>query len=188
MKLMMAYWFNLQGQNELHPVKRVLTECWEHNETNYTSFGWISNAKAINIGLHQLQYSNTVCISSIPPWLFPLPNVDLNIQFPTWFIVQKYFKKHYPESVFLFTDGSKDPETGFTGAPVYIPMSDCCIKKRVTNHLSVYATELLALHWIEEKKMKNTVIASDSYSSLESIRSGRSLVRMDIINEIFRKI
>ncbi len=181
-KLMMAYWVNLQGQNELHPVKSVLTECWEHNETNYTSFGWIGNAKARNIGLHQLQYSNTVSICSIPPWLFPLPNVDLNIQqelkdnlvqLPTWFIVQNYFKKHYPESVFLFTDGSKDPETGFAGAAVYIPMSDCCIKKRVTNHLSVYATELLAillaLQWIEEKKIKNTVIASDIYSSLESI-------------------
>jgi len=43
---------------------------------------------------------------------------------------------------------------------------------------------LLALQWIEEKKIKNTVIASDSYSSLESIRSGRSLVRIDSVNEI----
>jgi len=63
-----------------------------------------------------------------------------------------------------------------------------CYKKRVTNQLSVYATEmlaiLLALQWIEEKKTKNTVIASDSYSSLESIRSGRSLVRIDSVNEI----
>lgn len=33
-KLMMAYWVNLQRQNENHPVKSVLKECWEHNETN----------------------------------------------------------------------------------------------------------------------------------------------------------
>ncbi len=98
-----------------------------------------------NIGLHQLQYSNT-------------------------------------ESVFL----SKDPETGYAGAQ-YIYPNDWF---RVTNHFSVYATELLAillaLQWIEEKKINNTVIESDSYSSLESIRSGKSSFRMDIINEIFR--
>ncbi len=40
--------------------------------------------------------------------------------------------------MFLFTDGFKDPETELAGAAVYIPMSDCFIKKRVTNHLSVY--------------------------------------------------
>ncbi len=39
-----------------------------------------------------------------------------------------------------------------------------------------------------EEEKKNTVIGSDSYSSLESIRSRRSLVRMDIINEIFLKM
>lgn len=70
----------------------------------------------------------------------------------------------------------------------YIPMIDFYIKKRVTNHLSVYATELLAvllaLQRIEEKKINNTVIASHSYSSHESIRSGRSSFRMDIIVEI----
>ncbi len=52
-------------------------------------------------------------------------------------------------------DGSKDPDTGYAGAAVYIPMYDSYIKKRVTNHLSGYATELLAillaLQWLEEK-------------------------------------
>jgi len=77
---MMACWVNPQGHNELHTVKSVLTECWEHNKINYTTFERIGNAKARNIGLHQLKYSNTVSISSIPPWLFPLPNADLDLQ------------------------------------------------------------------------------------------------------------
>ena len=44
---------------------------------------------------------------------------------------------------------------------------------------------ILALQWIEEKEVPNTVIASDSSSALSSIRSGRSSFRMDLINEIF---
>lgn len=121
-----------------------------------------------NIGLSQVQYSNTVSISSIPPWLFPLPTVDLSIQqeikdqskqLPVWYIVRNYIERHFQDSVFLFTDGSKDPKTGYAGAAVYIPMNDSYIKKRVSNHLSVYATELLAilmaLQWTEEKRMNN---------------------------------
>lgn len=49
-KLMMAYWVNVQGQNDTHPVESVLKEFWEHNETNLTIFGWIGDAKARNIG------------------------------------------------------------------------------------------------------------------------------------------
>ncbi|XP_050975638.1 uridine 5'-monophosphate synthase isoform X1 [Labeo rohita] len=200
-ELMMAYWVSLQGQNGKHPVKSILKECWEHNETNYTSFGWVGDAKARNVGLHQLQYSNTVPLSPIPPWLFPLPAVDLRIQqelkdnsnnIPIWYIVQKYFEEHFPQSQVIFTDGSKDPETGCAGAAVYVPMCEFYIKKRVTNHLSVYTTELLAiilaLNWIEEMEINNSVIASDSFSALESIKSGRSSARMDIVYNIFCKM
>ena len=197
-KLMLAYWVNLQGQYDSHPAKSLLADCWEHNEKNYASFGWIGDAKAENIGLRQLQYSPTISISSIPPWLFPLPRVDLRIQqeikekseqLPIWSIVQNHFNLHYSNSVFIFTDGSKEPVTGCAGAAVYIPLNDACIKKRLSDHLSVYTMELwailLALQWIEEKNIYNTVIASDSFSALMSIKSGRSTSRTDVIYEIF---
>ena len=41
---------------------------------------------------------------------------------------------HFPElyqSVFIFTDGSEDPDTGCAGATVYIPESKSYMKKRV---------------------------------------------------------
>uniref|UniRef100_A0A8D0CT46 RNase H type-1 domain-containing protein n=2 Tax=Sander lucioperca TaxID=283035 RepID=A0A8D0CT46_SANLU len=108
---------------------------------------------------------------------------------PVWRIVQNYVKKNLSDSVFIFTDGSKDPEKGCVGAAVYIPVNDTSIKKRLSDHLSVYTTELmavlLALQWIEEKGLPKTVIASDSFSALSSIRTGRSSSRTDIINEIF---
>ncbi len=190
--------FNLQGQYDTHPAKSVSTDCWEHTETNFLSFGWIGDAKAETIGLHQIQYSPTVSMSSIPPWLFPLPSIDLNIQqelkdkseqLPIWRLVQNYCDQQFSDSLFIFTDGSKDPGTGCAGAAIYIPMTESCIKKRVSDHFSAYTTELLAilliLQWIEEKEINNTVIASDSFSALTSIRSGRSSFRTDILNEIF---
>lgn len=42
----------------------------------------------------------------------------------------------------------------------------------------------LTLQWIDDKKINNTLITSHSYSSLESIWSGRSSFGMDIIVEI----
>lgn len=47
---------------------------------------------------------------------------------------------------------------------------------------------LLALQWIEEKEINNSVIASASYSALMSIKTGSSSVRFEIIKEIFTKI
>lgn len=197
-KLMMAYWVNIQGQSESHPAKSLLIDCWEHNKTNFISFGWIGDAKAEVIGLRQLDYSSTVIQSSIPPWLFPTPRVDLDIQqelkdmskkLPESRIVQNYFDLHFADSMFIFTDGSKDPDTGRAGAAVYIPASESYIKKRISDNVSVYTTELIAilmaLQWIEEKETNNTVIASDSLSALMSIKSGKSLFRSNIINDIF---
>ena len=91
----------------------------------------------------------------------------------------------------MYTDGSKDPESGCAGSAVYIPVCKESIKKRLANNVSVYrpTTELvaivLALQWLEEKEINNAVIASDSFSALESIKSGRSACRMDLVYEIF---
>lgn len=77
-----------------------------------------------------------------------MPNVDLNIQqeingksqqIPVWHVVQNYFEINFQGLVILYTDGSKDPQSGLAGAAVYIPRFDHYIKKRVTNHISVYS-------------------------------------------------
>ena len=63
--------------------------------------------------------------------------------------------------------------------------------KKIDGKLSVYTTELvaiwLALEWIKEKKIHNTVIISDSYSVLQSIQSGKSF-RGDLINEVYKAL
>lgn len=60
-------------------------------------------------------------------------------------------------------------------------------QNRLLDNLSVYTTELvailLALEWVEGNELNNSVIISDSYSALESIKTGKS-IRNDIIHQI----
>ncbi len=84
----------------------------------------------------------------------------------------------------IFTDGSKEPESGRTAA-VYIKIK---MAKRLSDHLSVFTTELLAiilaLQWIEEVQPERTVICSDSMAALTSLLSGKSIARQDLVFEV----
>lgn len=44
-KFMMTYWVNLQGHGRAHPTKAILQDCWEHDKSNFSSFGWIGNVQ-----------------------------------------------------------------------------------------------------------------------------------------------
>ena len=76
------------------------------------------------------------------------------------------------------TAGSKDPVNGKTGAGICIPEFDVNLCKGLTNDLSVWSTEMVAvivgLQWIEDVQPSRVVICSDSESLLCSLRSGKS--------------
>ncbi len=115
---MLTCWVKLQGHCETHPTTSVLKDCWKRNDTNILSF--IPNAE-----LHQLQYSPTISVSTISSWLF---NRNYKAkQIKTWRKVKNYLDKKKLDSVFIFTDGSKDPATGCAGAAVYFPVSETYI-------------------------------------------------------------
>ncbi len=129
-----------------------------------------------------------------------MPLIDLQLQeeiksksklMPVWCIVKNYMELHFTNKIIVFTDGSKNPENGRTGAAVYIPQCEENIKKRTTDYLSVYTVELVAiilgLQWIERRNKNNVVVASDSSSALISIGYGKSC-RLDILNEVYQII
>ncbi len=60
LKLVLAYWVNIQGHNELHPTKAIVQECWEHNKSNFRSFGWIGDAKARKACLHTILSNSSI--------------------------------------------------------------------------------------------------------------------------------
>ncbi len=92
-----------------------------------------------------------------------MPTVDLQIfnlinenqkYVPKETIVQQHFDSHYFQFLQMYTDGSKDPETGRTSAAMYIPHFKYKSEKRTANNISVYAAEMIAiqiaLQWVEE--------------------------------------
>ncbi len=68
----------------------------------------------------------------------------------------------YRDKLFIFTDGSKLPETGHTGATFFISHYEIAVKIRAVDHVSVYTVELLAillaLQWFEGNKHNQNVI------------------------------
>ena len=199
LKLMLTYWLTLQGHNDSHPAKAVLRDCWEHQESCSSSFGWVGDVKAEQFGLKHFDYCPTVPRSPVPPWLFIPPDVDISVQevlksrsdhSPEWLAVQKYFLR-FGDSLILYTDGSKDPDSGRTGAAVNIPSHGIGIKKRLSDHLAVYTTEIvaiaLALKWLlvnRDRRVGSVVIASDSQAALMSIKTGSSC-RMDQLYKLY---
>ena len=99
----------------------------------------------------------------------------------------------YNDFVHIYTDGSKDPNTGKTGMAFYVeplpPMKSFIRRARLNDNISVYSTELIAiLHaliWIKSNSVDNSnfVIFSDSLSALMAI-GGSDSVRKDLINKI----
>ncbi len=66
------------------------------------------------------------------------------------------------------------------------------MSKRTSDHISVFTAELiailLALQWIEVIQPTKAVICTDSLSALNSLSSGKSLARQDMINEVMQSL
>uniref|UniRef100_A0A671QEF9 Reverse transcriptase domain-containing protein n=1 Tax=Sinocyclocheilus anshuiensis TaxID=1608454 RepID=A0A671QEF9_9TELE len=201
LKLKMRYWINIKGHLDSHPVKKVLKDCWEYEYKKLSSFGWTANEEAQNMGISDINIAPSVATSAIPPWLFPMPVVDIQLyeekhnqerSMLTNIAVQQYIEQTYYSILQIYTDGSKDPESGITAAAVYIPQFKVKISKRISDHISVYTTEtiaiFLALQWIEEVQPIRSVICTDSLSVLNSLLSGISTARQDIIFEVMQSL
>ena len=149
-----------------------------------TTFGWVGNMQAKEMGLYGMEFSPTVAMPVNPPWLLPPPRVDLEVlerlqkdregvDPSDWF--KRRLDTVYQDVVAIYTDGSKDPRTGRTGSAFVVQECDVRVRKRITDHLAVYTAEmmaiLLALQWVEEVKPASVVICSDSCAVLRSLQS-----------------
>ncbi len=95
----------------------------------------------------------------------------------------------YRDYIQIYTDGSKDPESGRTGSAIFIVNQGGEESKRITNDLNVCTVELyaimMALEWIrKEDKISKVLIGSDSLSALYSLRTGMSNSRQHLLYEI----
>ena len=160
------YWNKLSDQKNSSAGKCLLEDSWEFvGKERKSNFLYLIKQLAIKIGLDKDMMSGTNW-SLIPFWLLPDPEVYLH----------------------SFTDGSKDPESGKTGLVVYVDSSRTRQSVRMSDHLSIFSVELLAIllahDWVEENTPPKSNICSDSAAALVALKEGTSRANPDLIWEI----
>ncbi|MEW8548123.1 MAG: reverse transcriptase domain-containing protein, partial [Candidatus Thiodiazotropha sp.] len=99
-----------------------------------------------------------------------------------------HITENYPNKINIYTDGSKDPIANTAGAAFVIPERNYVSKIKLNPALSVFTTELIAIEhaliWILENRVPNAVILTDSLSSIQALKSGKSRTRPDKVNKI----
>ena len=82
----------------------------------------------------------------------------------------KYIQRRYGATLKIYTDGSKNPSQPYTGCAMVVPELGLSYGFKLNQHLTVYATELIAilkaLEWIKNNKPDHVVILTDSLSSI----------------------
>ncbi len=122
---------------------------------------------ALPLSHRNIHIAPTVARSAIPPWLFPMPLMDIqlhkekhNNETSVWerLVVHKYIDLTYYSVVQIYTDGSKDPDSGKTAVvSVYIPLFKIKMSKRSSDHISVFTAVLIALigTWVDRRNTTN---------------------------------
>ncbi len=92
-------------------------------------------------------------------------SVDLVAEF------YRYVDDKYRDYIQIYTDESKDPESGRTGSACFLVNQGGEESKRTADYLNEYRVELyaimMALEWIrKEDKISIVLIGSDSLSTL----------------------
>ena len=107
-------------------------------------------------------------------------------------MTNKYIDRRYKGTTQIYTDRSKDPENNRVRCAFVIPEFNATYKFKLNDHLTVYSAELvailMALRWANKNKLDNIVILTDSLSSVQSLNSGKSKTRQDILDQILREI
>jgi ribonuclease HI len=156
-----------------------------------------------------LSNTSIACQTPIPssPWRFPrilvstlLTKITSKTDLParTKAIVEEHIDELWGEGLHIYTDGSKNPDTGVTAAGYVIPSIGISESIRLPDNLSVYSTELIAIHQslirVQELHSKGEItypyevtIFSDSLSSLQSIENERSKARNDLVQVVIKE-
>ncbi len=153
------------------------------------------------MALTQKRSIPTVQLAVTPLWLFPSVSVDFYILEKMQVhkdsgniavLIEDRLQTLYQTFVPVYTDGSKDSNTGSTGFASSIPSSQASVKRRKSDHLSVYTVEMMAiataLQGIEELQIEKVILCTNSCSALMSLHLFTSHSRQDIINEIYETL
>ncbi|XP_023190232.1 uncharacterized protein LOC111608691 [Xiphophorus maculatus] len=190
-QLAITYWANIKGHKESYPPYIMLQSCQEKEKKQINSFGWFIKNEIRDIGINHSLISPVIVLPVIPPWIIEIAEVDLSLLEKGKQLekkeVENYIGNEYAEYIQIYTDASKMSNNNI-GIAFIIPDLDIMRNKRLTDKLTVYTGELMAilmaLEWVEETRERAVVICSDSSSALVSIVEQNSESRQDIIADI----
>ena len=185
------YKIRLSIYNNPHLTKDCISNCWEFGVNSMICKQEPFYNRTLGVG-QDCQVNKP---SPIPPWYIPELEIDLTLH-------DDYTKKDsphllkcisldrinttYSNSLSIYTDGSKDPDTGITGASMCVPYFNVQSFSRLSP-VSVCRAEqvaiLMALNWIAQYKPLRVAIFSDSFSTLQLLQ-GNFFKASGIILEI----
>ena len=190
-KLGLQYWVKLCGSNQSFPARCLVQEV--EGGFRYKVFIVEVNQWARKLGMEQRGVVEHIGWLPIPPWVIPRVNVAMHFllnrdKAGVSSSVQEYLNSVREDKVIIYTDGSRDPDSRRAGFGVYVEQYELEFSVRISNESSVFTAELMAilwaLWWVEEAKVREVIICSDSAAGLEAIRGGKSKARPDILNDI----
>jgi ribonuclease HI len=172
-----------------HPTAEIFKQNIKIKK-NKTSF-----AKETLKFLNQMPLTEGPQTSTVPPWhhknitpIFELHNrIDKNTSPAVIKQTVLALFSQYEGVVKIYTDGSKD-ERGVVGAAYFIGKLGISRKFRLSDNVSVYTAEMVAiiesLRFILNHQIKQAIIVTDSLSVLQSIQSGVSHSRPNLLEEL----
>lgn len=101
--------------------------------------------------------------------------------------IQKLLREMYADYTKIYTDGSKTKELKRTAAAMVIPEQQTQIGARLPDDCSIYTAEFWAINqslkWIQTQTHLKHVIITDSLSVLNSIKTGSTKSRENMLEE-----
>lgn len=191
-----SYYFKVKAYEGEHPTTQILDDesMKRPPVITQTTKDILSTGKLSN-----LLNGPQITTPRKPPWTHICPKIDLTLtqhdkhsdplKMKTEFNLLK--DSSYRQHRIIFTDGSKIPETGETGAGIYFPKFRN-ISVTLSHHLSIFTAELtaikLAITAIQVAEAQNPttqkyLIATDSLSSLQALQN-QSSQRQDLVYSI----
>ncbi len=149
--------------------------------------------------LNEYRVIPTVILPMIPLWILPQPKMylfllearqDKDQELLEAELTKQYIGIKYEQYVQVFTDASKNPQNGQMGVAYVIPRLKVSGGKIISNYVSVFTGELLAIliamNKIYEMGINKTLVCSDSSSALLCLEAQQSETRQDIVLEILQ--
>ncbi len=158
----------------------------------------VRGKRAREYGMEALDFTMHNPVSNVPPWLFSEVKTDFSIMEKKKELrmeevgvkTSMYLRNSYSNYLNIYTDGSKNKQES-VGIRIHIPEFKIDISKRITDQLSVYTTELvaviIALQWVEELKPDRVTVCTDSLAVMKSIQS-MTPVREDLMIDLYHSL